>query len=143
MNKKHTPYSILPTPSGAHSAGYIAITSAIIITILVISVILTTSSTGYFARFNILGTVIKEESHALANACADTALLNIALDINYAGDETVNVVDSTCLIMAIETSGDQKTIKTQGITGDKITNLRIILNTTDFTVVSWGEVVSF
>jgi len=123
--------------------GYIAITSAIIVTIIVVSVILTTSSIGYFGRFNVLGTLFKEEGNAFANACADTALLNLALDIDYAGNETITVASSTCTIMAIETNGDEKTIKTQAVENDRTSNLKVILDTTNFTIVSWDEVVTF
>ena len=60
--------------------GYIAITSAIIITILILTVVVTTSSTGFFGRSNILNTLLKERGDALANACADTALLNLVFN---------------------------------------------------------------
>jgi len=134
-----------PAPSSKRrsGAGYIAITSAIIVTIIVISAVLTTSSTGYFARFNVLGTLLKEESSALANACADTALLNLAFDINYAGNETIMIASSTCTIMTIETNGDEKTIKAQAKEDDRTANIKVLLDTTDFTIVSWDEVASF
>jgi len=123
--------------------GYIAITSAIIVTIIVISTILTTSSTGYSGRFNVLGTLLKEESIALANACADHALLELVVDLNYTGSTTVDIASSTCTIFAIETSGSQKTIKTQATEDNRISNLKVVLNTADFTIVSWDEVISF
>jgi len=123
--------------------GYIAITSAIIITILILTVILTTSSAGFFGRFNILGTLLDERGDALSNACADTALLNLALDINYVGNETINVASTTCTILTIETNGTQKTIKTTGIDNEVQTNIKVILETTDFTIISWDEVASF
>src|SRR3989304_7508016 len=95
--------------------GYIAITSAIIITILILALVATVSSTGYFGRFNVLGSLTKEEGDALSEACADTALLDLALDTNYAGATTTKVASTTCTILAIETNGYEKTIKTQGL----------------------------
>ncbi len=124
-------------------SGYIAITAAIIITILILAIVTTTSSTGYFGRFNILGSLLKEEGDALAEACADTALLGLALDIDYAGATTTNIASSTCEIFAIVTNGNQKTIKAKGLKNNTITNIEVILNTDDFTIISWNEVESF
>ena len=123
--------------------GYIAITAAIIITILILSIVATTSSIGYFGRFNILGSFIKEEGDALAEACADTALLELALDIDYTGSTTTNVASSTCEILAITTSGNQKTIKARGLKDNTVTNIEVVLDTNDFTIVSWEEVETF
>ncbi|OGY58532.1 MAG: hypothetical protein A3C03_02280 [Candidatus Colwellbacteria bacterium RIFCSPHIGHO2_02_FULL_45_17] len=122
---------------------YIAIVASIIITILVIALVLTTSTTGYFGRFNVLGSLTKEEGDALAEACADYALLELALDTNYAGATTTKVASTTCTILAIETNGYEKTIKTQGLNNDTITNTKVILDVTDFTIVSWDEVKGF
>jgi hypothetical protein len=136
-NLKSNTYNLKP------SNGYIAITSAIIITILILTVVITTSTTGFFGRFNILSSLLKERGDALANACADTALLGLAEDINYAGSTTINVASTTCTIFAIETNGNQKTIKAKGTDGDTGTNIKVILNTDDFTIVSWDEVANF
>jgi len=67
----------------------------------------------------------------------------MALDINYTGNETITIASSTCTIMAIETNGDEKTIKTQASEDDRTVNLKVVLDTTDFTIVSWDEVASF
>ncbi len=124
--------------------GYIAITAAIIITILILALIATVSSTGYFGRFNVLGSLIKEEGDALAEACADTALLGLALDSDYAGATTTNIASSTCTILAIEQSAShEKTIKVKSEIGDTVTNIKIILSTVDFNILSWDEVESF
>jgi len=144
-NFKKTPNSSFIIHNSANSIGngYIAITSAIIITILIITVILTTSTIGFFGRFNILGTLFKERGDALSNACADTALLKLAEDLNYLGNETINVASSTCTILAIETNGTQKTIKTEGVDNEVKTNIKVLLETTDFTIISWDEVANF
>jgi len=123
--------------------GYIAITSSIIITILILAVVITTSTTGYFARFDILGSLSKDSASAVSEGCIDTALLELALDIDYAGATTTSIENNTCEILAIETSGDEKTIKAKAIDGDVVTNMKVVLNTTDFTIVSWDEVESF
>jgi len=123
--------------------GYIAITSAIIITILILAIVITISTTGYFSRFNILGLLSKDSSSALSEGCTDTALLELALDRDYAGATTTVVASTTCEILAIETNGDLKTVKTRATDNETITNTEVILDTTDFTIVSWDEVKSF
>jgi len=131
---------LYPNISGS---AYIAITAAIIITILILAVVVTTSSIGYFGRFNILGSLLKEEGDALAEACADTALLELALDIDYVGAATTSVGSSTCEILAVETDGTEKTIKVRGVRDNTITNTEVILETDDFTIISWDDVAAF
>lgn len=142
-HRSHNSLFIIHYSASSAGNGYIAITSAIIITILILTVVLTTSSAGFFGRFNILGTLLKERGSALADACADTALLNLVEDIDYAGNENIVIASSTCTILPIETNGDQKTIKTQATEGDTETNHKVILDTTDFTIVFWDEVATF
>lgn len=123
-------------------SGYIALTAAIIITILILSIVATVSSTGYFARFNVLETLLKTESNELSSACADYALLELALDVNYTGSTTVNVASTTCRIYPVITDGTQKTIQTEGTRDNTITNTEVILHSGNFTILSWKEVES-
>ncbi len=118
--------------------GFIALTSAIIISILLIAFSLAVSTTGFFGRFNILDSENKQRSLALAEACGDEALLRLIIQPGYQGDETVTVGGEPCHIFPI-TSGVQVTIRPQGSYGGATTNLQTTFNGTDYSLISWQE----
>ncbi|KKU15342.1 hypothetical protein A3A20_01655 [Candidatus Wolfebacteria bacterium RIFCSPLOWO2_01_FULL_45_19] len=121
--------------------GYIAITSAIIIMALILTVAGVVSFSSYFNRSGSLGASLKERSRAFAEACADHALLKLALDDSYGGNEAVFVTPSeSCEILQIETAGSQKTIKTTAVVEKTTTNIKVITSVQPLTVISWEEV---
>lgn len=101
------------------TGGYIALISAIIISVLLMTLSTTLSMTGFFARFDVLNSEYKERSIALAEACGDTAMLKLAGDINYVvtpADQNVSVDTDKCSILSISSPRTGTiTIKTQGI----------------------------
>ncbi|MEK9179801.1 MAG: hypothetical protein AAB897_00075 [Patescibacteria group bacterium] len=128
--------------------GFVALTSAIIIGVILMAVTLSLSFTGFFARFNILETEFKERSFALAEACVDSALLKLALDSGYSGGETISVGDYTCdVIFVAEEATGELTIKTQAeypqIGAERtVTNLVFVVEETSLDIISWEEVAS-
>jgi hypothetical protein len=125
--------------------GYIAITSAIIISLLLMVIVFALSFSSFFGRYNIFDSQTKEISQALAEACAEKALLNLSQNSSYPGNETITVKSpDTCDILTIETSGSQKTIKTRATFQKTATNIKIIASTTpNLSIVSWEEVPNF
>lgn len=123
--------------------GFIALTSAIIIALLLMTVTFAISSTGFFGRSNVLDAELKERSLALAEACADTALLKLTQNINYSGNENITIGNDICSIMPIETAGGQKTIKAKAIFQNAATNLKVVAQSSNLVVVSWEEVPNF
>ena len=130
--------------------GFIALMSAIVISILLLAITLSLGFSGFFARFNILDSESKERSSALAEACVDSAILKISQDINYAptpafnfitqtGGESIDVDSSKCTIVSVDTSGIKKAIKTQAFINKAYTNLRVLIDTTSFTITSFDE----
>lgn len=123
--------------------GYIAMTSAIIISILIMTIVFAVSTAGYFSRSNILVSELKDVGLALAEGCAEKALLKYAEDISYAGNESVTIGSKQCAILTIETSGDNKIIKTEAIVQGATSNIKVTFVSADMTLVSWEEVASF
>ena len=70
--------------------GFIALISALIISAILLIALVASNLTGFYSRFNILDSELKERSNATADACADIALLQFALDPMYAGG-TLNI----------------------------------------------------
>jgi len=126
-----------------HQSGYIALVSSIIISILLLAVTFAVSSNNFSSRFNVLNAEFKERSLALAEACVDTALLKLAQNPSYSGNESISVGNDQCSILAIETLPGQKIIKTKAIFQNSFTNLKITVQASDLSVISWEEVPKF
>lgn len=130
------------------NGGYIAIVSAIVISVLILAVTLTLGFTGFFGRFNILDAESKERSSALAEACADNAILKLSNDKDYvlvAADHTIAVGTDTCNIVSFSPNPPRIgsiTIKTQAIVNKAYTNLIVVVDSS-FNIVSWQEAPTF
>lgn len=108
---------------------------------MVISISL--SSYAFFNRFNILDAELKKMSKSLAEACVETALLKLAQNKTYGGNENITVGDKQCSILAIESASGQKIVKTTATVKNFTTNLKITANEADISIVSWQEVANF
>jgi len=131
-----------------HNAGFIALISAIIITVVLLTLVVSVSFTGFFGRFDILGSETKEISQGLAEACIETAIIKHAQDNTYAGNnDPIPVGENECTIVSITPVGSGNIlIRAQGkFPKDGLlpafTNLEVELNpSNDYSVVFWTEV---
>lgn len=128
-----------PEATVSFNGGFAALVTALILSLILIIITVTLTRSGFFARSAILEAEFKETSSALAEACVDVALLRLARDFSYVGNETVTVNENECTIRII--SGN--TIETTAEFRESITNLSVVFNPTDLSVISWDEVVSF
>ncbi len=120
------------------NTGFIALMSAIIISVILLLIVTNLSFTGFYGRSDILDSELKERSSALAEACVDTALLNLAQNVNYIGDVIVEL--DKCTIQSVAGGGSIKTIKVKADYKNYITNLQVLVDSTnDMAVVSWEE----
>lgn len=86
------------------SHGYIALVSAIIISIVLGLLAFTLSTREWFVRDSALGSEYKAESRQLAESCAQTALLRIAQNDTYSpspGGEIIPVGSLECVIESV------------------------------------------
>lgn len=121
------------------SRGYIAITSAIIITMLVMMIVFAINLIGYFSRYNVLTSELKDISLSLAEGCAEKALLKYAEDSAYAGNENITVGARQCNILPVETSGSDRILKTKAVVESTTSNIKVVFNGNDMAIVSWEE----
>ena len=118
--------------------------SVIIIMAILMIIVVSSSLTGFFSRFNILDSEFKERSVALADACVDTTLSRLAFDATYAGPEAVSVGSDTCNILsALNPVGNPRTYKIQAIYQKAYTNLLVTIDINTLSVTSWQEVPTF
>lgn len=122
--------------------GFIALMSAIFISVILLLIASSGSFTGLYGRFNALDSELKERSSALAEACVDTARINLANDSTYTGSQSVALGESVCTIGPVQNNtpvSGQKTFTTQGIVTHAYTNLKVVVKSSDISVVSWTE----
>jgi hypothetical protein len=111
--------------------GYIALMATIIISLVLLVMTVEEGSSGWYSRFNILGTEAKEQANALAEGCADQALASIVTDPAYFGDATTTTVGGVCHVFPIEFNTPAQgfvTIKTQAEVRDSYANLEMTMN---------------
>ncbi|PJE50772.1 MAG: hypothetical protein COV29_03520 [Candidatus Yanofskybacteria bacterium CG10_big_fil_rev_8_21_14_0_10_36_16] len=126
-----------------NNSGFIAITSAIVISALLMAIMFALSFRGFFGRFDILDSEYKERSAGLAEACAENAMLRLVQDINYVGDEIFSIGVDSCRVRPILTAGSEKKIETTASVQNAVTNIEVIVDDGDISVVSWQEVANF
>jgi hypothetical protein len=124
--------------------GYVALISAIVISVLLITITFALSFTSFYGRGNILNSEFKKVSYGLASSCAENAMLKLALNQSYvpvSGGETLNLGSNTCKIISVTSSGSQRTIKTQSIYKNTYSNLQVLvtLSPSSLTVNRWTE----
>jgi len=123
--------------------GFIALTSAIIISFLLITITLSLGLSSFLGRFDILDSESKEKSLALAEACANQAILDSSYSTFYSSPLIVSVNSDNCTIISSENSGDQIIIKTQAVVNESFTNLKVIIDSGSFSIISWKECANF
>jgi nitrate/TMAO reductase-like tetraheme cytochrome c subunit len=82
------------------------------------------------------------QAYFLANLCAEQALMKLKEDINYQGNETINIENGSCQILQIE---GQWIIKTIGNVQNDIKKMRISVSQVNPKIIidSWQEVADF
>ncbi len=119
--------------------GFIALTTSIILSILVLLVAASLGSANLFNRFAVVDFSNKQASFSVARSCLNYSLLKLAEGSSYAGNETLTVASYTCAIGAITTSGANKVITAKSQINGATTNLRLTVVTASLSTVSLEE----
>lgn len=120
--------------------GFVALTSIIIISAVLLLMATTAGLSGWYTRSNIVDTELKSRSATAAEACVDEARLLLAKNPRYAGSSTIAIGDASCVIGDITTSGIQKSFNTLANYRNMYTRLHITLDANDLSLVSWEEI---
>jgi len=111
--------------------------SAIIISAILLTVIITSSLTGFNSRFNVLDLESKRRSAALAQACIDTLILKL-LTGSTVTTGPVTVDDEECEIMTTASP-----YHVQSVFNHAYTNLSVEVDPDTYEITSWKEVEIF
>jgi len=123
--------------------GYIALISVIIISVVLILLSVSLATSGFFTRFNVLDAESKQQSNWLTESCVNLAVLHLAEGSTGIGN--INVGSRSCNIVSVTNNSPltgQVTILAKAITAQAVANLQVIINSTDFSLVSWQELPS-
>ena len=119
------------------NSGFMALMSAIIISVVLLLLVTNLSLTGFYDRSNILDGELKERSSALAEACVDTAILKLANDPTYSPtNEDVFIGSDKCVINSISSG----TIYVRADYKNYITKLEVDVDSS-LSVTRWEEVL--
>lgn len=122
--------------------GFIAITSSIVISLVIMTVVFAVSFTGFFNRSNISDSYYKQISKFVAESCVETALLKLGLDPLYGGSEIRSVNSDQCEIKPVETPIGLplvRIIKTKSIIQGAVTNLKVTATFPLLEILFWEE----
>ena len=98
--------------------GFIALITVIIISVVLLGLVSVSNTAGYFNRFDELDTEYKRIAFALAESCANTALLDLAQNYAYAPAQSIEVPlgSDSCTILFITTTSNSPYSRTVLIT---------------------------
>ena len=122
--------------------GYIAIVTAVILSTIIYFLAFSFSETSTLGRYDVLILNNKKESRYLSESCLDYAKLQLAININYAGNETVNLPNGSCLIGAVVTQGSNKVITSTASFGNAKTVLKLTLTQVNLGKIKLEELQS-
>ncbi len=127
-----------------NNRGFIAITTAIILSVVILIIALSLGQSLLISRGNKLDFYLKQSTHFLANSCLDKALLELSKNKSYEGNATTTLASGQeCGIFPIETSGSNKIIKARAEINGIATNLKLTVVTATLSTISLEEVSGF
>lgn len=123
------------------NSGFVALISAIIISVILLLIVVDVGLIGFYGRSNILEFELKERSFTLAESCVDGALLKLANNSNYTGGEVIMISSvDTCVINIFNPVADPVVITTQAIFQNATTHLKIKVHKSDLSSISFEEI---
>ncbi len=120
--------------------GFMAITTVMILSVILLLVASSLSFSGFFTRYNILDSELKKVSLSVAEGCVDQALLELAENSLPLYPKDIYIGGIPCTIKSITPSGTSKIISVEADYKKYITNLSVTVDSTMLTILNWVEV---
>ncbi len=122
--------------------GFIALMSAILISAILLIAVVSVGMSGILSRFNVFDAESKNRSAALADACADSLLLQLMIDAGYSGG-TIAVGSDSCVIQAPQNpTGNPRIFPIQAIIQNSYTNILVYVDVNTPIITEWREVAT-
>lgn len=124
-------------------SGYIAITASFVASLLLLVVAISLGSSNLFTRSGLTDFQDKQFSYFLARSCLNHALLQLADNSTYTGNETISVSGESCTLLSITSQSGNFIIKAEAQVSGASTNLQLTVNASTLSTVSLEELSSF
>lgn len=130
--------------SGHKAPGQVMLISILILSLLTLSSIIIGVASIIRESQSTSAMENKALASASATACMEQAMDRLGRDIDYAGDEVLDVVDMNCVIRPITYNGAVWTIETYSWVNNQVARYRVVLTSrTPIYIESWQEVATF
>ena len=120
------------------NGGYIALISAVIMTVILTLVSITASHGSFLGRFDSQVLELKDRSYSLARGCLDHAKLKLAQG-SYLGDEIITIGADSCSIYPISTESGNTIITSKASIENINTKLKLTVDSLTLRIVSLEE----
>ena len=111
-----------------YSSGFVALTSVIIFSAVLMIIAASLSIAGYFSRSSIGESEGKEISYFLAFTCLDQAYYKLSNDIDYQGNETLTIDSYQCQILPIVYQSPNTIITATANVASRSSELELIID---------------
>jgi len=126
--------------------GFVTLISVLVISIAGTAIAITLLWLSVGSTKSSLAIVQSSKARELSNLCAEVALNNLKLDVNYSGDESMVLTEGTCEILPILGSGNNdRTVQTIGNVDTFVRKVEIQVQEVSPQIIlsSWQEVGDF
>lgn len=122
--------------------GFIALTTVLIISALVLMVGIGISLESIGEMKMGLQRSLSSQAYYLTNLCAEQTLMKLKENSSYLGDEIINISNGSCTILPIEGNW---TIKVSASSSGQVKKMRLVVSQIDPEIIvdSWEEVAEF
>lgn len=109
-----------------NTQGYIALTTALILSVVFLSVGIGVSMLAVSGGQNSLSMYSAKKAEIIAESCVEYALFQLQQSLEYVGNETVNIGGETCDILTIGGIGNNnRVIKTESTVSDYVRHIEV------------------
>lgn len=126
--------------------GFIALTSILIIGAMVLVISIGVALRSVDEAYMSLGEQEAGRAIALANLCAEQALMKLKNDSNYSGNESIIVEGESCDILAVDGTGNSnRTVRSKSTVSGftKKVKVEVLQINPEMQINSWEEVSDF
>lgn len=125
--------------------GYIVLLATLIVVVVGLAITSSFILLGLDFSRTVFSLEQSNQAKALANACAEEALLQVRNNTNYSGSGNLILSRGTCTYTVINQGGENRTINSSGIVGTLYRKVKITINQINpkITILSWQEVADF
>lgn len=124
--------------------GYITLISVLVTGAIAVAISIALILSGVSASRTSLVLEQSGQAKALADACAESALLSVYASPSFTGSGSLSIGQGSCSYTVTNTGGQNNTITATGVVGTVIRKVKILgTATTPITISTWQEVADF